>query len=82
MKDVSSIVSGNGLHVKFVLTGPVFMKKYRNYISAVCATCILFLLPIIPAFGQSTGAIQGTVVDASGAPVPNASVRVHNETTG
>src|SRR5271163_2071637 len=28
------------------------------------------------AFGQSTSAIQGTVTDASGAPIPNASVTV------
>ncbi len=44
--------------------------------------CILLLLAVIPAFAQSTGAIQGTVLDASGAPVPNASVHVHNQTTG
>src|SRR5258707_15019429 len=63
-------------------TGSVSMKKHRTYASAAFAACISFLLPIIPAFAQSTGAIQGTVLDASGAPVPNANIRVHNQTTG
>jgi hypothetical protein len=34
------------------------------------------------ALAQSTGSIQGTVVDATGAPVPNASISVKNQATG
>ena len=33
-------------------------------------------------FGQSTTAVQGTVTDASGAAVPNASIAVRNQSTG
>src|SRR3954470_21851018 len=35
-----------------------------------------------PSFAQSTGTVQGTVVDSSGAPIPNASVTVREENTG
>lgn len=34
------------------------------------------------AFGQSTGAIQGTVVDATSAPVPHASITIRDQNTG
>ena len=36
----------------------------------------------VPAFAQSTGAIQGTVMDATSSPIPNASVSIKSETTG
>ena len=42
---------------------------------------IAFMLAA-PAFAQSTGAIQGTVTDASGAPVPNASITVKDPDHG
>ncbi len=35
-----------------------------------------------PVFAQSTGVIQGSVMDPAGAPVPTASVTVHEENTG
>lgn len=43
---------------------------------------VVFLASALSAFAQSTGAIQGTVMDATSAPVPNASVTVTEENTG
>ncbi|HTW66196.1 MAG TPA: carboxypeptidase regulatory-like domain-containing protein [Bryobacteraceae bacterium] len=37
---------------------------------------------VLPVFAQSTGAIQGTVTDASGAAVPNATITVKDPTHG
>src|SRR5438270_11642134 len=34
------------------------------------------------SFAQSTGTVQGTLADASGAAVPSAAITVHNEATG
>src|SRR5215472_9496091 len=53
----------------------------------LCFRRISLLLVVLLAcaaagFGQSTGTIQGTVLDSSGAPVPNAMVTVHDESTG
>jgi hypothetical protein len=44
-------------------------------------TAVLFIIANA-AYSQSTGTIQGTVTDASGAPVPNAPITVNNESTG
>ncbi|HTS31307.1 MAG TPA: TonB-dependent receptor [Bryobacteraceae bacterium] len=41
-----------------------------------------FFLYAVAAFPQSTGTIQGTVTDATGAAVPNASISVKNQQTG
>ena len=46
---------------------------------AVSILLILLIAPLISAQTQSTtGTIQGTVVDANGAVVPNANVEVKN----
>ena len=43
---------------------------------------LLLLLAAFTAAGQTTGTIEGTVTDATGAPVPNAAVVIQNEATG
>jgi hypothetical protein len=55
--------------------------KISNHITATIAVLLPLLISSVPAFAQSTGAIQGTVLDASAAPVPNAAVQVRNQTT-
>src|ERR1700736_6931858 len=43
------------------------------------AVCLLFTATV---FAQSTATLQGTVADATGASVPNATVTVRNQNTG
>src|SRR5581483_11136259 len=45
-----------------------------------CLACTLFVITALHA--QSTGTIQGTVTDASGAAIPMATVTIHNQNTG
>ena len=40
------------------------------------------LLSLSSLFAQSTGAIQGTIRDASGSVIPNAAIGARNEATG
>ena len=42
----------------------------------------LFVIAAGLAFGQSTGTIQGTITDATGAAIPNATVTIHDNGTG
>ncbi|HEY2017440.1 MAG TPA: carboxypeptidase-like regulatory domain-containing protein [Bryobacteraceae bacterium] len=54
-------------------------------ILAVCTLSLLFFGHTPWASAQSlgnAGTIQGTVVDSSGASVPNAAVAIHNSVTG
>ena len=57
----------------------LFQSAFRR--SRLVAAAILILFASF-AFGQSTSAIQGTVTDASGAPIPNASVTVSDPSHG
>jgi len=45
-------------------------------------TLLIFCLFSALSFAQSTGAIQGVIVDAAGAPIPNASLTLRNQATG
>jgi hypothetical protein len=51
----------------------------RIVFPVVLAASVLF---VGSALAQSTGTIQGTIVDSTGAAMPNASVTVRNESTG
>jgi hypothetical protein len=54
----------------------------RSALTAFSALAIVALVSTVPAFAQSTGTIQGTVNDPTGAPIPNASVTITDENTG
>jgi hypothetical protein len=47
-----------------------------------CGFILVCLLLVIPSFAQQTGAVSGTVTDASGAVVPGASVTLKDEGSG
>jgi len=53
----------------------------RFFFGVVLAVSLL-ILPVPSMFAQSTGAITGTVTDAQGLVIPNASLTVRNEATG
>src|SRR6266853_4203731 len=55
--------------------------RLKLFATALMAGLVVFSLAPL-ALAQSTGAIQGTVADATGAVIPNASVSVRNEATG
>ncbi len=56
----------------------------RSHFQRPVFACVsgLYLALAAIAFGQSTGAVQGTVTDATGAVVPNAPVTVEDEAHG
>src|SRR6478609_7724033 len=51
-------------------------------LSRLSMPVLLLLLAAFTAAGQTTGTIEGTVTDPTGAPVPNAAVVIRNEATG
>ncbi len=55
-------------------------QRFSRCLIAVCGLTFTLLLSSL-AFAQSTGVIQGTVTDASGAAVPNASISVRETST-
>ena len=57
-----------------------FRSSFRPFSLPGAASVGLILTAF--AFGQSTGAIQGTVTDASGATVPNAIVTIKDPAHG
>jgi len=59
----------------------MFRSSSRKSLAFVFALAFCFLT-MQSAFAQSTAAITGTVTDATGAVVPNASIMVRNQATG
>jgi hypothetical protein len=61
-------------------------RSYAGPIATGIFTAITLAFSVssfsVSAFAQSTGTIQGNVADPSTAPIPNASVTVHDENTG
>ncbi len=55
------------------------LRSIFNRYSIAAATILVLA---VSAFGQSTGAVQGTITDASGAAVPNAAITVRSDGTG
>jgi hypothetical protein len=65
-----------------IARGPVTEEPAWRYL-AVCFAFLAILLVLAPgAWGQDNATINGTVVDATGALVPNASVSLTNPATG
>jgi hypothetical protein len=60
------------------------MLSVRSWWSMAVWTITLgvWLTPAVSIWGQSTGAIQGTVLDPSSAPIPNAMVTIREQNTG
>ena len=58
------------------------MSRSRYLACAIFVFALALCLLASPMFAQSTGSITGTVTDATGAVVPNATVTVRNESTG
>lgn len=57
--------------------------SYRLLNAFFCVFLLFVAATVVPSlFAQSTGTIQGTVTDPSTAPIPNATVLVHEENTG
>ena len=60
----------------------MFMGRLATPRCTVLVSVLVVLLATVPAFSQSTTAIQGTIADASGAAVSNAEVTARNTGTG
>jgi hypothetical protein len=57
-------------------------RNFRMPVPGVVQSVLFLYLAAAITFAQSTGAIQGTVTDGTGAILPNATVTVTNEETG
>ena len=58
------------------------MMIRERVLKAVATVALLWLASVVPASAQADGRFVGTVVDASGAFVPNATITIKNEKTG
>src|SRR5689334_25386101 len=57
------------------------MKKERM-LKAIGLAALVWLTSVLPVSAQADGRLAGTVLNASGAFVPNATITVKNEKTG
>jgi carboxypeptidase family protein/TonB-dependent receptor-like protein len=58
------------------------IKRMRSHVRLAALMAFLLLVSSLPTFAQSTGTIQGTVTDESGAIVANAKISARNTATG
>ena len=58
------------------------MMIRERVLKAVALVALVWVASALPASAQADGRFVGTVVDASGAFVPNATITVKNEKTG
>jgi hypothetical protein len=59
------------------------LKRRSGLIWRTLAWAVATLLSLsVACFGQSTGAIEGTVLDATSSPIPHAAVSIKNQQTG
>lgn len=56
--------------------------RWRAMASGALVLALAFFCMTVPAFAQITGAIEGTVVDQSGAVIPDAKVTIRHNRTG
>lgn len=67
----------------FERTSTASLNMYLRYICGLLAVCATLMnVPVVSAQTADTGAIAGTVTDASGAAVPDAAIKVVNTATG
>lgn len=57
------------------------VSAYASTVKIVTVICFLTLVAAVNLFAQSTGSVQGTVADATGAVIANATVTVTNQAT-
>ena len=59
----------------------MMQRLWRGFAVLLCLACLTIIVPPLLAQGTTQGAIAGTVLDASGSAVVNATVKIHNNGT-
>jgi hypothetical protein len=68
--------------IQHIARVPMTEKPAWRYLTVCLAFIAMLLVPTSRAWGQDNATINGTVVDASGALVPNAAISLTNPATG
>jgi len=68
--------------IQHIARVPVTERPAWRYLTVCLAFIAMLLVPTSRAWGQDNATINGTVVDASGALVPNAAISLTNPATG